>query len=197
MSYTHPGQAKSMPIASRHPMLIHASHRLETLAARLADELRQRPGAPLLARAYRRPASDLGAMAAAATRHPTWYRSTPAHRAPGRVRLGGHARGGAYAVRGAGVRTGVSALAYFRTFGPLGQRRRDCALLGGRRFPQAVRARGPAGDRVRPLPRLPARQHPGMAGGRVVAMARAALGGVGSRPSAGAAVEEPALDRRP
>ena len=49
MSYTHPGPAKLIPIPSRHPFLIHASHRLETLAARLADEMRQRPGDPLLA----------------------------------------------------------------------------------------------------------------------------------------------------
>ena len=34
---------------SRHPFLVHASHRLETLAARLADEIRRRPGDPLLA----------------------------------------------------------------------------------------------------------------------------------------------------
>ena len=35
------------PIPSRHPFLIHASHRLEILAARLAREMRQRPGDPL------------------------------------------------------------------------------------------------------------------------------------------------------
>ena len=41
-------------------MLIHASHRLETLAARLADEMRQRPGAPLLAERIVVPHPTLG-----------------------------------------------------------------------------------------------------------------------------------------
>ena len=36
-------------IPSRRPFLVHASHRLEALAARLADEMRRRPGDPLLA----------------------------------------------------------------------------------------------------------------------------------------------------
>ena len=41
-------------------MLIHASHRLETLAARLADEMRQRPGDPLLAERIVVPHPTLG-----------------------------------------------------------------------------------------------------------------------------------------
>ena len=38
-----------MPTPSPHPFLIHSSHRVETLAERLADEMRRRPGDPLLA----------------------------------------------------------------------------------------------------------------------------------------------------
>ena len=49
-----------MPIPSRHPFLIHASNRLETLAARLADEMRQRPGDPLLAERIVVPHPTLG-----------------------------------------------------------------------------------------------------------------------------------------
>ena len=41
--------ARLRPIPSRHPFHIHASYRLEVLAARLADEMRLRPGDPLLA----------------------------------------------------------------------------------------------------------------------------------------------------
>ena len=49
-----------MPIPSRHPILIHASHRLETLAAGLADEMRRRPGDPLLAERIVVPHPTLG-----------------------------------------------------------------------------------------------------------------------------------------
>ena len=49
-----------MPIPSRHPFLIHASNRLEALAARLADEMRQRPGDPLLAERIVVPHPTLG-----------------------------------------------------------------------------------------------------------------------------------------
>ena len=49
-----------MPIPSRHPILIHASNRLETLAAGLADKMRQRPGDPLLAERIVVPHPTLG-----------------------------------------------------------------------------------------------------------------------------------------
>ena len=49
-----------MPIPSRHPLLVHTSHRLETLAARLADEMRQRSGDPLLAERIVVPHPTLG-----------------------------------------------------------------------------------------------------------------------------------------
>ena len=49
-----------MPIPSRHPILIHASHRLETLVAGLADEMRRRPGDPLLAERIVVPHPTLG-----------------------------------------------------------------------------------------------------------------------------------------
>ena len=43
------GSGRADAASSRHPFFIHASHRLEALAARLADEIRRHPGDPLLA----------------------------------------------------------------------------------------------------------------------------------------------------